>query len=391
MDGLNYEIVDELNSEENLRENAGLIGELNRKLALDPEAKKAYERHFRHPLDQEEYAEGIFPYKGAWYVVKNGSVREHYDPEVYGPFTAEQLIAAIRQMRFLDEEEPALFRDVSEYFAFPLFGQALPPRHEEPVHTPVTAPAEAPRETVPAEESWGTDLPERPWETPPARPEELRVTRREDPATKRGVEWSFLPRGEEDAPVRLFRERDGWRLCFAEMGEARVFRSEKACFRALFGGFSVRFGIRREAGVFRDRQKMNRRKKEAERSRRMGSDAVLRLSSPPIAREEDVIRSDGTIRLLFAEANRRLDLTRFPDGWSIRVGTAGQPSGWRRLAESLSDGACFRCLFETEAWLQFPAEPAGLRYGEYGGGSADSALSEGFRDYLSERNRKDRG
>lgn len=114
-DGLWYKDVDYLNSEENLRENAAIIEDLHRRLLPDPVTRKKC-GHFLHPLDKGEFEECLFPYKGAWYFINNGSSREHDDLWIRGPFSTEEAFHYIRQQRFLEERDPFLERDVTDSF-----------------------------------------------------------------------------------------------------------------------------------------------------------------------------------------------------------------------------------------------------------------------------------
>ena len=117
-DGLWYKDVDYLNSEENLRENAAIIEDMHRRLLPDPVTRKKC-GHFLHPLDKGEFEECLFPYKGAWYFINNGSSREQDDLWIRGPFSTEEAIHYIRQQRFLEERDPSLERDVTDSFQVP--------------------------------------------------------------------------------------------------------------------------------------------------------------------------------------------------------------------------------------------------------------------------------
>lgn len=115
-DGLYYRDVDYLNREENLQKHAALFKQLRLRLEQDPETAELYEDKYFHQVNCGEYCDCIFPFKGAWYVINNGSSREHNEAVVNGPFSTDQLIHFIRQSAFREERDPSLFRDVLDDF-----------------------------------------------------------------------------------------------------------------------------------------------------------------------------------------------------------------------------------------------------------------------------------
>ena len=118
MDGLNYEIVDYINSKENIDNNAIIINELKELIANDPIVSKKINDWYVPVLTREEFSKCVFPYNGSWFLCDNGSSREQYDCQVFGPYTSEEILKLIRMEHFVDKKDYSFYKECTDNFTF---------------------------------------------------------------------------------------------------------------------------------------------------------------------------------------------------------------------------------------------------------------------------------